>query len=221
MTRPAEDGTATGSRARRLALPAALGVIAAGAVLYGMTGGGGKRGAVSDKCAGAKTLSQKLAPLAQGEMAAMGLARTPKPVPELAFEAHDGNTLKFSAFKGRVTLLNLWATWCVPCREEMPALDRLQARLGDADFEVVAINIDTTRLEKRREFLEAAGVTHLAFYADPKAEVFQTLRAAGKVTGLPTTMLIDRAGCEIGILPGEAKWDSEDAVKLIAAAKSG
>ena len=211
----------TKSRARRLALPAALGVIAAATLLYGIMGGGGKPERSARECVPAKAMAEKLAPFAQGEMAGLGIARAPKPAPEFSFEAHDGNVLKFSGLRGKLVLLNLWATWCVPCRQEMPALDRLQAQLGDADFEVVAINMDTTRLEKRREFLEAAGVTHLAFYADPRAEVFQTLKAAGKVTGLPTTLLIDKAGCEIGILPGEAKWDSPDAVRLITAAKGG
>jgi len=115
--------------------------------------------------------------------------------------------------------LNLWATWCVPCREEMPALDRLQAQAGGADFEVVALNIDTARLEKRQQFLSEIGVKALKFYADPSADVFQTLKRAGKVVGLPTTILIDADGCELGTLAGAAAWDSPDALRLVAAAR--
>jgi thiol-disulfide isomerase/thioredoxin len=100
----------------------------------------------------------------------------------------------------------------------MPSLDRLQARLGGPDFEVVAINIDTTRLDRRQTFLREAGVEKLAFYADRSADVFQILKKAGKVVGLPTTLLIDRDGCELGVMPGPADWASEDAVKLVAKA---
>ena len=199
---------------------AALAACAAAIGLYGMYGSGGKPPAVSAECADEKALSDRLAPLAQGEMAAMTLAKTPRLLPELNFEMAGGAPRKLSEFRGRLVLLNLWATWCVPCRQEMPALDGLQAQLGDREFEVVAINIDTARLEKRQEFLDGAGVRSLAFYADPKADVFQTLKAAGKVTGLPTTLLIDRRGCEIGVLPGEAHWSSADALALIRAAKA-
>jgi thiol-disulfide isomerase/thioredoxin len=141
---------------------------------------------------------------------------------DLAFEGPDGRKLSLSDFRGKAVLLNIWATWCAPCREEMPALDRLQALAGGADFEVVALNIDTARLERRRQFLDEIGVKSLAFYADPTADVFQALKRAGKAVGLPTTFLIDADGCEMGALAGAAAWDSEDARRLIAAArKSG
>lgn len=114
--------------------------------------------------------------------------------------------------------MNLWATWCVPCREEMPALDRLQAKLGSGDFEVVAINVDTARLERAKDFLKDTGVKNLAFYSDPKADVFYRLRTAGKVVGLPTTFLVGRDGCEIAVMSGPADWASDDAIALIRAA---
>jgi hypothetical protein len=94
----------------------------------------------------------------------------------------------------------------------------LQARLGGPDFDVVAINIDTTRLDRRQAFLKEAGVEKLAFYTDRSADVFQTLKKAGKVTGLPTTLLIDADGCELGVMPGPADWASDDAVRLVKAA---
>ena len=187
-----------------------------GAVLYGMSDRGGKE-AASGECAASKAVAERMAPLARGEVAAVSIAKNPQPIKELTFDGPDGARKNLSDFRGRAVLLNLWATWCIPCREEMPALDRLQARLGGADFEVVAISIDTARLEKRRAFLADAGVKSLAFYADPSAEVFQTLKKAGKVVGLPTTILVDAKGCELGIMPGPADWASEDAVAMIAA----
>ena len=103
-------------------------------------------------------------------------------------------------------------------RSEMLALDKLQHELGDEAFEVVAVSIDTTRLDRRQTFLDSIGVKSLTFYADPKAGVFQVLRAAGKVEGLPTSWLIGKDGCEIGVMAAKADWASPDAVALVTAA---
>src|SRR5208337_5104241 len=102
-------------------------------------------------------------------------------------------------------------------RAEMPALDRLQAESGDKGFEVVAVNVDTARLERRGAFLDGIGVKSLRRYADPTGDAFETLRKDGKALGLPTTMLIDKDGCEIGVAAGAVKWDSVDAEALIGA----
>ena len=115
-------------------------------------------------------------------------------------------------------LVNLWATWCVPCRKEMPALDSLQAKLGGKDFEVVAVNIDTRDPEKPKNFLKEANLTRLGYFADSKAKVFQDLKGIGKALGMPTSILVDGQGCEIANLAGPAEWASDDAVKLIKAA---
>jgi thiol-disulfide isomerase/thioredoxin len=115
-------------------------------------------------------------------------------------------------------LLNLWATWCVPCRKEMPALDALEGKLGGPAFEVVAINIDTRDPDKPRAWLKEVGVGRLGYYADPSAKVFQDLKTVGRAAGMPTTLLVDPAGCEIGTVAGPAEWASEDAVKLVTAA---
>ena len=129
-----------------------------------------------------------------------------------------GSSRRLSEWRGRTVLLNLWATWCIPCRQEMPALDALQDKLGGEKFEVVAVNIDTRNLDKPRIWLKDDGVGWLSYYADPSAKVFQDLKIAGKATGMPTTMLVDPTGCEIGTVSGPAEWASEDGVKLVSAA---
>ena len=117
------------------------------AVLYGKPSAPGK---VEAECSAAsKAVAAKLAPLAKGEIAALAVDAKPRPALDLAFDAPDGKKLTLADFKGRALLLNLWATWCVPCRAEMPALDRLQAKAGGPDFEVVAINVDTARSRTR------------------------------------------------------------------------
>lgn len=213
------------SRFRSLApavLFAVLAVVALSvAVLYGMSGLSGKEMAASSakSCPAAAARLPGVAAAAKGEVAAFTPVKTARPAVDLIFQGPDGQPRKLSDMKGRAILLNLWATWCVPCREEMPALDRLQAQAGGKDFEVVALNIDTARLEKRQAFLTEIGVKSLSFYADPTADVFQTLKRAGKVVGLPTTILIDADGCELGALAGAAAWDSADALRLVAAAR--
>ena len=102
-----------------------------------------------------------------------------------------------------------------------PALDRLQAKDGGADFEVVAINVDTARLERAPAFLNEIGVKNLTRYADPSADAFEALRLAGKALGLPTSLLIDKDGCEVGVVAGPANWDKPDAVAAVAALKGG
>jgi thiol-disulfide isomerase/thioredoxin len=215
---PSQPAPPRGLRARVL-LPA-MGVIAVAiaALLYVTIGSGGKETAAAAACAATAEQRAAVDRAAKGEVAALTVAKQPKPVTPLAFEGPDGQQWSLDAFKGRVILLNLWATWCVPCRQEMPALDRLEAKLGSKDFQVVAVNIDTTRLERPRAFLNEVGVKALPYYSDPKADVFYRLKQAGRVVGLPTTILVDRNGCEIGTLAGPARWDSPDGEAVIEAA---
>src|SRR5438105_15112146 len=195
---------------------AAVGVIGLGA-FYGL--GSFKRGAGGDpSCTGAVQLARKIAPLAHGEVAALTMATTPLRLPDLAFEDAEGKPRKLSEWRGKTVLVNLWATWCVPCRKEMPALDALEARLGGPDFEVVAVNIDTRDPDKPRAWLRNIGIGHLAYYADPNAKVFQDLKAVGKAIGMPTTLIVDPNGCEIAALSGPAEWASADGVRLVSAA---
>ena len=205
------------SRALRAGLAVVVAALAGAAVLYGMKGQGGKETANTD-CAGAGPQLASLAPLAKGQVAAMSLRKQAAPVTPIQFQAADGSPRTLADFKGKTVLFNLWATWCVPCREEMPALDKLQAKFGGDRFEVVAVNIDTTRLERRHTFLREVGVSHLGFYADPSADLYKILQKAHGVTGLPTTFLIDSKSCLLGSMAGGADWASPDAFALIEAA---
>jgi thiol-disulfide isomerase/thioredoxin len=174
--------------------------------------------ALGNSCEAAKVVSAKIAPLAKGEVAALQVQATPALMPELFFNDADGKPIKLSDLRGKVILLNLWATWCAPCRQEMPDLDTLQSSLGSKDFEVVTINIDTRNPDKPKQFLSDLVLLKLKFYADPSAKIFQDLKNAGKALGMPTTLLIDAQGCELGRMPGPAHWASEDAQALIKAA---
>lgn len=125
----------------------------------------------------------------------------------------DGRNLTLADFEGRVVLLNIWATWCPPCREEMPTLDALQARLGGSDFHVLPLSIDRTGLEPVRRFYRETGIRNLDLYI---AEDTRAMLALA-VVGLPTTILIDRIGRERGRLAGPAEWNSPEAVAQISA----
>ena len=148
----------------------------------------------------------------------MAVAERPLRVPDLAFDDDAGHGRHLAEWRGRTVLLNLWATWCIPCRKEMPALDALQDKLGGRRFRGVAVNIDTRDPTSRAPGSRRRPLSRLAYYADPSAKVFQDLKLAGKAFGMPTTMLVDPAGCEIGTIAGPAEWASEDGVKLVSAA---
>jgi thiol-disulfide isomerase/thioredoxin len=136
----------------------------------------------------------------------------PKPLPPLTFQTLDGEETTMDAFAGKVVVLNLWATWCAPCREEMPSLDRLQARFADQeDVVVLALSVDRAGPERVRGFLDEVGVRHLHVYRDPKAAATRAL----KVPGLPATLLVDRQGREAGRVLGIAQWDGPAAVEAV------
>jgi len=219
MTEPSAELPTSQIRRRRLAVMSIAGGLVVLAALAGVYGIGRLRSNPdAAACAAAVKTAGRIAPLVHGEVAALAVARTGFRVPDLAFKDGDGKERTLGDWRGRTVLLNLWATWCVPCRKEMPALDALQADLGSTNFEVIAVNIDTRDAEKPRAFLKDAGVTHLAYYSDQSAKVFQDLKAAGKAFGMPTTLIVDPSGCEIGEMAGPAEWASADGVKLMSAA---
>jgi thiol-disulfide isomerase/thioredoxin len=136
----------------------------------------------------------------------------PRPIAEIDFEDSAARKHTLAEFRGKVVLLNVWATWCAPCREEMPALDRLQQKLGGPRFEVLALSVDAGGAAAVKRFYEEIGVRSLAIYVDP------AMRATGSLglLGIPTTLLVDRDGREIGRRAGPAEWDGPDAARLIA-----
>ncbi|NVO16968.1 MAG: TlpA family protein disulfide reductase [Rhodoplanes sp.] len=207
----------TPARAPRKMLLAglALGVavaVGAGAV-YGLTGFG-RNPPQTAACGPALSLARKIAPLSRGEVAAVAAADTPRSLRELAFSDGAGAPKTLADWQGRTVLLNLWATWCVPCRKEMPALDALQRSLGGPGFEVVAVNVDTRNPDKPRAWLKEVGIEGLAYYADPSGKLMRELG----VFGLPTTVLVDPSGCTVATLAGPAEWASPDALALVRAA---
>lgn len=152
--------------------------------------------------------------LATGSLAAFLIHPEPKPLPDLAFQDGSGKPLKLSDWKGRVALVNLWATWCAPCRKEMPDLSKLQKELGSDQFEVVAISVDRKGADASSAFLKETGADNLKLYVEPTTRIVNDLQSAG----LPATLLIDRQGRELGRILGPADWASPEAVALIKAA---
>lgn len=136
---------------------------------------------------------------------------SPQPVANVDFEIEDGSRGQMEDFRGKVILVNVWATWCVPCREEMPTLDALQVELGGDDFEVVALSIDRAGAPAVRRFYDEIGVSNLNMYVDPTMRSATALRSLG----LPTTILIDAQGRELGRLVGPAEWDDPEMVSFL------
>ncbi len=177
-----------------------------GAVLYGIEMRGGNSGSGADP--------SPLAVHATGKMVNFVPAREPLEMKPVSFRDGEGNEMSLADFEGKVALVNLWATWCAPCKEEMPALDDLQGKLGGEDFAVVAISLDRGDIALPREFFGEIGVEHLDLYHDQTGRTGPTLAAHG----LPTTVLIGPDGRSLGRLVGPAEWASPDAVALIEAA---
>jgi thiol-disulfide isomerase/thioredoxin len=141
----------------------------------------------------------------------MSEAESPKPVPDLKFVDRTGAPRSLADFRGRFVLLNVWATWCTPCREEMPSLDRLQQTLGGADFEVVALSIDRGGVFAVESFYEELDLRALRVYVDSSAEALAKLRAPG----IPMTVFVDRRGRELWRVAGPARWDDPGVVARI------
>ncbi len=169
-------------------------------------------------CAAKAERAKAVGAAATGEVAAMLPADPPQSLAGLAFTGPDGAPTSVGKFAGKTVLLNLWATWCAPCRAEMPALDRLQKERGGEGFEVVAVNVDTGDDSKPKRFLEETAVGSLAYYRDNTLGIFNELKKRGLALGLPVTLLIDAEGCLLANMNGPAEWASDDARALLDAA---
>jgi len=149
--------------------------------------------------------------LIAGAMANFTLHAEPKPIADASFQDESAAPRRLSDFAGQILLVNLWATWCAPCRREMPGLDRLQEQLGGADFQVLALAVDRGGAEKVTAFLKEIGIKHLKAFVDPTTKATRALRAYG----LPTTIVVGRDGRELGRMIGPAEWDTPEALRLL------
>jgi len=152
-----------------------------------------------------------------GPQTVVGWASVPQRVPDIRFQGADGKPHALSDFHGKVVLLNVWATWCAPCRKEMPALDRLQQKLGGPAFEVVALSINSGGVAVVRQFYDDIGIRSLAVYVDPTTEATGKLRTLG----IPTTLLLDREGRERWRKTGPAEWDAPEIFESLRARLRG
>lgn len=219
--------------APKLIATAALAGVLAGAVAVYVTGGPsgntpaetpvatGPAAETDAACLGVADRGKALAGAAVGEVAAMLPADPPQSLKTLAFAGPDGKPMTLADRQGKTLLVNLWATWCAPCRAEMPALDALETEMGGESFEVVAINVDTGDDTKPKKFLEETGVKALGFYRDSTMGVFNDLKKRGLALGLPVTLLVDEQGCLLAHMNGPAEWSGADARRLIETALKG
>jgi thiol-disulfide isomerase/thioredoxin len=202
-----------------IGLAALAGVLSGAGAVYLKETGSGNGAAVpvvaSVNCDTAKDKIATMTPFLKGQVAAMNPVANPRSLDALTFKDTDNKPLTLASFEGKTVLLNLWATWCLPCREEMPALNGLQKALGSDRFEVVTVNIDTGDDTKPKAFLSEIGVDTLGFYRDNTLAAFNVLKKEGLAFGLPATLLIDSKGCLIGSMNGPAAWDSPDAHALV------
>lgn len=179
-------------------------------------------GAVGTAAGGTCAFSQAQADAinddARGEVAALTALDRPFVLRDLSFRDEGGEPVSFALFEDRTILVNLWATWCVPCREEMPALDQLENIAGSEDFAVVPVSVDLGQPDKSLAFYEEAGLSELPFFHDGTMSLFNELRREGIAFGMPVTILADGAGCARGVMNGPAEWASPDALRLVESA---
>lgn len=201
-----------------------LGLLAGVGAVYVMGTPSGNTSAIASsgegagQCSASLTHAEAIQPLARGQVAAMASANEAKSLASLTLNAPDGQSISIGDLSGKTLLVNLWATWCAPCREEMPALDALQKEMGGERFEVVAVNIDQGDDTKPKNFLNEIGVSNLGFYRDNTLGIFNALKKDGLAFGLPVTLLIDDKGCLLANMNGPAHWASEDAKAYIGKA---
>ena len=201
----------------KIILVAGLVTAAAGlGALYVNLGGDGNDMAASKAQSGksASKVANGLKAYSKGHMITFVARSEPQDLPVITFMQDDGSEISMKEWRGKVVLLNLWATWCAPCRKEMPDLDKLKANLGGDEFDLVALSIDRTGLAKPRKFLNEIGIKHLKLYNNSGGKLAASLKAFG----MPTTLLLNREGKELGRLVGPAEWGSDDAIALIKAA---
>ena len=171
-------------------------------------------------CGPQPAAAKALEAAAVGELAALNGTGTGRSYTDLAFTDANGAPHTLKDFNGKTLLVNFWASWCVPCRAEMPALDKLAAAEDGPDFMVLPINTGEADPSKGKAFFAAGGWSHLPLYIDPNFAAIERLKTTAVSAGLPATVLLDKKGCEIAVLQGPAAWDTPDGKKVIEALKA-
>ena len=208
---------------RRFAMIGVLALVAgvlAGAVGIYVIGTGSGNQALAGNCPARDDIRQALLDKAKGEVAAVTPLDTPFDATTLAFRTGDDKPVTLASFTGKTLLVNLWATWCVPCRAEMPALDALEQSQGGDAFGVIPINVDLGTVDTPKAFYADTGIRKLPFYRDDTMAVFNQLKSQGVTIGLPVSLIVDPEGCARGVITGPAEWASPDAVGLVEAVKA-
>ncbi|MBO0664466.1 TlpA family protein disulfide reductase [Jiella sp. MQZ9-1] len=200
------------------ALALVLGIAVGVGVLYVTEGRSGN--AVASNCPLDKKFADAVDQNAKGEVAAVHALATPFDMKAIAFKDADGKDTTLTDLTGKTLLVNLWATWCVPCRAEMPALDTLQAEAGGQGFSVIPINVDNGSDAKPKKFYAETKLKSLPFYHDGTLAAFDTLKSQGIAFGLPVSLLVGPDGCARAAITGPAEWASPDALRLIKAVMS-
>lgn len=218
MTEPASKKP-VGALPRRIALVAVFG---AGLALAGAFWLGNATSPSAAQCPALAEKATRIDTAAAGELAALQGTGFGRSFADLAFTDAEGNPTTIADFAGRTLLVNFWASWCVPCREEMPALQTLAERHNDETFLVLPINLDigADGGDKARAFLEEGNWPDLPLYADATFAAFDRLKREAVAIGLPATLLLDAQGCELAVLQGPAHWDTPDGDKVIEALKA-
>lgn len=153
---------------------------------------------------------------AVGELAAVNGTGTGRSYADMALLGPDGGETGVADFAGKKLLINFWASWCVPCREEMPALNALAERYNSDGFMVLPVNTGDVQEGKAEAFLAEGNWAQLPLYKDPSGfSIIERLKTSAVSAGLPASVLVDETGCELAVLQGPAEWDSEDGHRLI------
>lgn len=202
-----------------------IAAVVLGSGLYAILGGSGNTGVGTataetreEACKLSVERGKKLDPVAVGDLAAFRAVEDPLDmVDTISFKDEQGNDKTLADWKGRYVLLNLWATWCPPCREEMPWLEELEVTKGGEKFQVVPVSIDQGTQDKPLDFFKSIDIKAMPFMQDNTMNAFHNLRKKGVALGMPTTLLVDTNGCALGVLNGPAHWASDDAKRLIDA----
>ncbi|MEM7214707.1 MAG: TlpA disulfide reductase family protein [Pseudomonadota bacterium] len=193
-------------------------------VMYGIPGNTDQSIAGNVDTSGAASCELSVARGKSLDQSALGAVAAFRPISEpvdvgyISFVDAAGNPKTLAEWRGQTVLFNLWATWCPPCREEMPWFEELQAKKGSDKFQVLPVSIDLGDASKPKRFYEETGLKALPFMHDNTMEAFQSLKKKAIALGMPTTLLVDTNGCALGVINGPAHWNSPDAEVLIDAA---